>query len=106
MADINEAFERMIAEMQRYGAAPAPSKGGSYNNMLRYRETREKILERFLDAFADGYRLEKEDAETEPLTCTGCCYLDEQCAPCASCIRAQKYADYYRRSPDVDEDNQ
>ena len=31
-----------------------------------------------------------------PLTCTGCQYLDEQCAPCASCIRAQKYADYYR----------
>ena len=34
--------------------------------------------------------------KNEPLTCTGCCYLDEQCAPCASCIRAQKYADYYR----------
>lgn len=61
MADINEAFERMIAEMQRYGAAPAPSKGGSYNNMLRYRETREKILERFLAVFADGYRMGKED---------------------------------------------
>ena len=61
MADINEAFESMIAEMQRYGAAPAPSKGGSYNNMLRYRETREKILGRFLAVFADGYRLGKED---------------------------------------------
>ena len=61
MADINEAFERMIAEMRRYGATPAPSKGGSYNNMLRCREAREKILDRFLAAFADGYRLGKED---------------------------------------------
>ena len=34
------------------------------------------------------------------LTCVGCCYIDEQCAPCASCIRAQKYADYYCCSPD------
>lgn len=65
MADINETFEIMIAEMQRYGATPAPSKGGSYNNMLRYRETREKILGRFLAVFADGYRLGKEnDAPT------------------------------------------
>lgn len=68
MTDINETFERMIAEMQRYGAMPAPSKGGSYNNLLRYREAREKILDRFLAAFAEGYRLEKEDAEAEPLT--------------------------------------
>lgn len=32
----------------------------------------------------------------EPLKCTGCFYLDEQCAPCAHCIRATGYADYYR----------
>ena len=63
MLDINETFERMIAEMQRHGATPAPNKGGSYNNLLRYREAREKILDRFLAAFADGYRLGKEDAE-------------------------------------------
>lgn len=54
----------------------------------------------------EGYRLGKEDAEAggkdnnvpanKPLNCTGCRYLDEQCAPCASCVRAQKYADYYR----------
>ena len=62
MTDINATFERMIAEMQRYGATPAPSNGGSYNNLLRYREAREKILDRFLDAFAEGYRLGKEDA--------------------------------------------
>ena len=61
MLDINAEFYRMIAEMREYGAAPAPSKGGSYNNLLRYRETREKILERFLAVFADGYRLGKED---------------------------------------------
>lgn len=36
----------------------------------------------------------------EPLTCTGCQYLDEQCAPCASCIRARRYKDYYRRQPE------
>lgn len=105
MTDINETFERMIAEMQRYGATPAPSKGGSYNDLLRYREAREKILERFLDAFAEGYRLGKEDTEAEPLTCTGCCYLDEQCVPCAHCIRAAGYADYYRRPPERQEDN-
>ena len=61
MNDINETFERMIAEMRQYGDMPAPSNGGSYNNLLRYREAREKILERFLDAFAEGYRLSKED---------------------------------------------
>lgn len=61
MADINETFERMIAEMRRYGATPAPSRGGSYNNMLSYRDTRKKILDRFLTAFAEGYRLGKED---------------------------------------------
>lgn len=67
MTDINETFERMIAEMRQYGDMPAPSNGGSYNNLLRYREAREKILERFLAAFAEGYRLGKEDAEDEPL---------------------------------------
>lgn len=30
------------------------------------------------------------------LKCTGCFYLDEDCAPCAHCIRAAGYADYYR----------
>lgn len=68
MADINETFEIMIAEMRRYGATPAPSRGGSYNNMLRYRDTRKKILDRFLTAFAEGYRMRKEDAEANPLT--------------------------------------
>ncbi len=104
MTEINVEFYRMIAEMRQLGEVPAPGNVLRQNSLLRYREAREKILERFLDAFADGYRLEKEDAETEPLTCTGCCYLDEQCAPCASCIRAQKYADYYRRSPERQED--
>ena len=78
MTDINETFERMIAEMQRHGATPAPSKGGSYNNFLRCRETREKILERFLDAFAEGYRLGKEDVEAEPLTLDELRQMDRQ----------------------------
>ena len=38
--------------------------------------------------------------QNEPLNCTGCQYLDEQCAPCASCIRARRYKDYYRRPPE------
>lgn len=63
---------------------------------------------------AEGYRLGKEDTEAGgkgnnvptnmPPTCTGCQYIDEQCAPCASCIRAKKYADYYRRPPERQED--
>ena len=40
----------------------------------------------------------------EPLTCAGCYYLDEQCAPCAYCIRSAGYADYYRRPPEGEED--
>lgn len=38
--------------------------------------------------------------QNEPLTCAGCYYLDEQCAPCAYCIRSAGYADYYRRPPE------
>lgn len=39
----------------------------------------------------------------EPLPCAGCYYLDEQCAPCAYCIRFAGYADYYRRPPEGEE---
>lgn len=133
MADINEAFERMIAEMQRYGAAPAPSKGGSYNNLLQYRETREKIIDRFLAAFAEGYRLGKEDVEAEPLTIeqlrqmdgqpvwdeNGECYLVDTTYRFCSCSDIeiaivakngeikrypQRYV-LYRRPPERQEDN-
>lgn len=38
--------------------------------------------------------------QNEPLTCAGCYYLDEQCAPCAYCRRSAGYADYYRRPPE------
>lgn len=58
MTEINTEFICLIAEMRRLGNTPAPSKGGSLNNLLRYRETREKILDRFLDAFVAGYRLQ------------------------------------------------
>lgn len=40
----------------------------------------------------------------EPLTCAGCYYLDEQCAPCAYCIRFVGYADYYRHLSKGEED--
>ena len=68
MTEINVEFYRMIAEMRQLGEVPAPGNVLRQNSLLRYREAREKILDRFLAAFADGYRLEKEDAETEPLT--------------------------------------
>ncbi len=42
--------------------------------------------------------------QNEPQKCTGCYYLDAQCAPCAHCIRAAGYADYYRRPPEGEED--
>lgn len=42
--------------------------------------------------------------QNEPLTCAGCDYLDEECSPCAHCIRAAGYADYYRRPPEGEED--
>ena len=38
--------------------------------------------------------------QNELLTCAGCYYLDEQCAPCAYCIRSAGYADYYCRQPE------
>lgn len=133
MADINETFEIMIAEMQQYGASPAPSKGGSYNNLLQYRETREKIIDRFLAAFAEGYRLGKEDVEAEPLTIeqlrqmdgqpvwdeNGKCYLVNTTYRFCSCSDIeiaivatngeikrypQRYV-LYRRPPERQEDN-
>lgn len=36
-------------------------------------------------------------ASIKPTGCYGCYYLDEQCAPCAYCIRSAGYADYFRR---------
>lgn len=40
------------------------------------------------------------DSPNEPLTCEGCYYIDEQCAPCAHCMRAKGYTDYYLRLPE------
>lgn len=34
--------------------------------------------------------------QNELLTCAGCDYLDKECAPCAYCLRANGYPDYYR----------
>ena len=111
MADINTEFICLIAEMRRLGNTPAPSKGGSFNNLLRYRETREKILDRFLDAFVAGYRLQMTgNAPTltppnEPLTCRGCMYLPD-CPSgihCYGCARL--YTDNYRRPPEGEADD-
>lgn len=42
------------------------------------------------------------DQKENDLNCAGCIYLDEECAPCASCVRSVKYADYYRQAPEKD----
>ena len=65
MTDINAEFYRMIAEMRQLGEIPAPGNVLRQNSLLRCRKAREKILERFLDAFSEGYRLGKEDADDE-----------------------------------------
>ena len=57
MDNINQDMARMVAEMREVGELPAPSKGGSHNNLLRYNEMRERILEKFLSAFDAGYTL-------------------------------------------------
>ena len=36
MNDINQDITRMIVEMRELGKLPAPCKGGSHNNLLRY----------------------------------------------------------------------
>ena len=38
----------------------------------------------------------KRKALAESINCAGCDYLDRECVPCAQCIRAKGYADYYR----------
>lgn len=60
------------------------------------------MLEKWKEAM-DG-KAETGIQQNEPLTCNGCRYIDEQCAPCTSCIRAQKYADYYCHPPERQEE--
>lgn len=62
MLDVNQEFADMIADMRQLGEIPAPGNVLRQNSLLRYREAREKILDRFLAAFAEGYRMGKEDA--------------------------------------------
>lgn len=57
--DINAEIQKLVEEMREVGRRPAPIRGGNYNDMLRYDELRREILERFLDAWDDGYRLGK-----------------------------------------------
>lgn len=57
MNDINQDITRMIVEMREIGKLPAPCKGGSHNNLLRYNKQRDRILDKFLSAFDEGYRL-------------------------------------------------
>lgn len=60
MPNINQEMELLVAEMQEIRQLPAPMKVGSHSNLTRYRDLREQILEKFLSAFGDGYRLGKE----------------------------------------------
>ena len=59
MMDINAEIQKLVEEMREVGQRPAPSRGGNYNDMLRHDALRREILERFLDAWDDGYRLGK-----------------------------------------------
>lgn len=59
MMDINAEIQKLVEEMREVGRRPAPSRGGNYNDMIRYGEMREQILTRFLDAWGDEYRLKK-----------------------------------------------
>ena len=54
MDNINQDMARMVAEMRKVGELPAPSKGGSQNNLLRDNEMRERSLDKFLSAFDAG----------------------------------------------------
>lgn len=57
MDDINLELESLIREMQEVGELPAKQNGGKLNSLLRYKELRDRILEKFLSAFESGYRL-------------------------------------------------
>lgn len=59
MMDINAELQQLVESMRAVGQRPTPNRGGNYNDMLRYDELRREILERFLDAWDDGYRLGK-----------------------------------------------
>lgn len=53
--------------------------------------------------FASMLEAEMLNKPLQPTGCHGCYYLDEQCAPCAYCIRGAGYADYFRRPPEGEE---
>lgn len=61
MNDINQDITRMIVEMRELGKLPAPCKGGSHNNLLRYNKLRDRILDKLLSAFDEGYRLKNSN---------------------------------------------
>lgn len=66
-------------------------------------EVGQKAAQRRIDALdiaISALRAQQEAEKNEPLRCTGCFYLEENCAPCTHCIRAAGYADYYRRKPE------
>lgn len=65
MADINQDITRMIVEMRELGKLPAPCKGGSHNNLLRYNKLRDRILDKFLSAFDEVYRLKNSNRPPE-----------------------------------------
>lgn len=65
MNDINQDITRMIVEMRELGKLPAPCKGGSHNNLLRYNKLRDRILDKLLSAFDEGYRLKNSNRPPE-----------------------------------------
>lgn len=67
MNDINQDITRMIVEMRELGKLPAPCKGGSHNNLLRYNKLRDRILDKLLSAFDEGYRLKNSNRPPEEI---------------------------------------
>lgn len=63
-------------------------------------EGRIRIVEDACRVVCAALRAQQQAEKKEPLCCTECFYLEEDCAPCAHCIRAAGYADYYRRKPE------
>ena len=54
MKDINERIELLIAEMNEIGKIEKLT----YNDLIDYNLTKEKILELFLSAFSEMYRFQ------------------------------------------------
>lgn len=58
--ELNERVKSLISRMEKVGARPSYTKGGSYNDFLEYGRLKDLIAEECIDAFKAGFRFEKE----------------------------------------------